>query len=55
MLIKKNIFKHIVSYSGLVIELVSDEMQILEINFSKDKIIKVNDKLSDPLKKAVSV
>lgn len=48
------IFKHTVSYSGLVIELVSDEMQILEINFSKDKKNKVNDKLSDPVKKAVS-
>lgn len=54
MLIEKNIFKHTVNYSGLAIELVSDDIQLLEINFSKDKKIKGDDTLPDPVKKAVS-
>ena len=54
MLTEKNIFKHTVSYSGLAIELVSDDMQLLEINFTDDKKTKYGDTLPDPLKKAVS-
>ena len=54
MLIEKNIFKHTVDYSGLAIELISDDIQLLEINFSKDKKIKACDTLPDPVKKAVS-
>jgi O-6-methylguanine DNA methyltransferase len=54
MLTEKNIFKHNVNYSGLAIELVSDDMQLLEINFLKEKKIKESDTLPDPVKKAVS-
>ncbi len=54
MLTEKNIFKHTVNYSGLAIELVSDDVQLLEINFADNKKIKACDLLPDPIKKAVS-
>lgn len=49
-----NTFKHTADYLGLGIELVSDNIQLLEINFVKGKKIKAGDIISDPLKKAVS-
>jgi methylated-DNA-[protein]-cysteine S-methyltransferase len=50
---QNNIFKHRVDYSGLVIELVSDDYQLLEIDFVKGKKIKDSDRIPDPIKKGV--
>ena len=49
-----NIFKHTVSFSGLSIELVSDNMQLLELNFIKGNKISDNDTIPGPIKKAIS-
>ncbi len=47
------IFKHICNYSGLVIELVADDVQLLEVNFVNGKKIKSDESISDPIKKTV--
>ena len=49
-----SIFKYIVNYSGLVMELVSDDVQLLEINFLKNKKFKEYNGISDPIKKTAS-
>jgi len=51
---RNNVFKHAVNYSGISIELISDNMQLLELNFTKGGKGSDNDKLPDPIKKAVS-
>jgi len=49
-----NIFRYIAEYSGLLIELISDKQQLLRIDFIKEKKIKNNDTLAEPLKKVLS-
>jgi O-6-methylguanine DNA methyltransferase len=52
----KKIFRHIVNYSGLKIELCSDSINLLGVNFVKEK--KPADKtceFPEPIKKAISL
>jgi len=50
--IKNNIYKYTVSCSGLLIELLSDHVQLLGVNFLKKEKIYENDLIPDPVRKA---
>lgn len=53
---KREIYSHLVSYTGLKLELVSDSLSLIEIDFIKEK--KISEKrdsfIPDPMKKAIS-
>lgn len=53
--LNNSVFKYVADYSGLIIELRSDNRQLLELVFVKEKHKLVRDStITDPIKKALS-